>query len=51
MSSDLRRITAGITARFKRRAYGRTFNCPVCHLELAVVEAELDYVRQREGDR
>mgnify|MGYP000267107492 CR=1 FL=1 len=38
MSSDLRRITAGITARFKRRAYGRTFNCPVCHFEIAIVD-------------
>ena len=38
MSSDLRRITAAITARFKRRAYGRTFNCPVCHFEIAIVD-------------
>ena len=38
MSSDIRRITAGIAARFKRRAYGRTFNCPVCHFEIAIVD-------------
>jgi len=39
MFADLRRITARIAERFKRRFYGRTFNCPVCHVELAVVDA------------
>jgi uncharacterized membrane protein len=39
MFADIRRITAGIAERFKRRFYGRTFNCPVCHFELAVVDA------------
>jgi len=39
MSGDIRRITADIAERFKRRFYGRTFNCPVCHFELAVVDA------------
>ena len=40
MFADIRRITAGIAERFKRRFYGRTFHCPVCHLELAVVDAD-----------
>jgi uncharacterized protein YbaR (Trm112 family) len=39
MFADIRRITAGIAEKFKRRFYGRTFNCPVCHFELAVVDA------------
>ncbi len=39
MSGDLSRITARIAEKFKRRFYGRTFNCPVCHFELAVVDA------------
>jgi len=39
MFGDIRRITAKIAERFKRRFYGRTFNCPVCHFELAVVDA------------
>jgi len=39
MSSDIRKMTARIAERFKRRTYGRTFNCPVCHFELAVVDA------------
>jgi hypothetical protein len=39
MLGDLRRLTANVAERFKRKFYGRTFNCPVCHLELAVVDA------------
>jgi len=39
MFADIRRITARIAEKFKRRFYGRTFNCPVCHVELAVVDA------------
>jgi hypothetical protein len=39
MVGDIRKLTARITERFKRRFYGRTFRCPVCHLELALVDA------------
>lgn len=39
MFGDVRRITEKVAERFKRRCYGRTFNCPVCHLELAIVDA------------
>ncbi len=39
MFADLRRITARIAEKFKRRFYGRTFNCPVCHFEIAIVDA------------
>jgi uncharacterized protein YbaR (Trm112 family) len=39
MFGDVRRITARIAEKFKRRYYGRTFKCPVCHLELAIVDA------------
>lgn len=39
MIGDVRRLTAKIAERFKRRFAGRTFYCPVCHLELAVVDA------------
>ncbi len=38
MIADLRRLVAGIAERFKGRYYGRTFRCPVCHLELALVD-------------
>ena len=38
MFGDIRRITAKIAERFKRRAYGRTFNCPVCHFGIAIVD-------------
>ena len=38
MIDDIRRMTAKISERFKRRYYGRTFHCPVCHLELALVD-------------
>jgi uncharacterized membrane protein len=40
MISDLRKLTAKIAERFKRRFYGRTFRCPVCHLELALVDVD-----------
>jgi len=38
MIGDLRKMTAKIAERFKNRYYGRTFKCPVCHLELALVD-------------
>jgi len=38
MIGDIRKATAKIAERFKRRYYGRTFRCPVCHLELALVD-------------
>lgn len=40
MIADVRRLTARIAERFKDRFYGRTFRCPVCHLELAMVDAD-----------
>jgi hypothetical protein len=40
MVADIRRLMAKIAGRFKRRFYGRTFRCPVCHLELAMVDAD-----------
>jgi uncharacterized C2H2 Zn-finger protein len=40
MIGDIRRLVAKIAARFKDRFYGRTFRCPVCHLELAMVDAD-----------
>ena len=39
MFADVRRMVAKIAGRFKNRFYGRTFRCPVCHLELALVDA------------
>jgi len=39
MFADVRRITVKIAEKFKRRFYGRTFNCPVCHFEIAIVDA------------
>jgi hypothetical protein len=38
MIGDVRKLTAKIAERFKQRYYGRTFRCPVCHLELAIVD-------------
>jgi hypothetical protein len=40
MLGDVRRLVAKIAEKFKRRFYGRTFRCPVCHLELAMVDAD-----------
>jgi hypothetical protein len=40
MLGDVRRLVAKIAEKFKRRLYGRTFRCPVCHLELAMVDAD-----------
>jgi len=40
MIGDIRRLVAKIAGRFKSRYYGRTFRCPVCHLELALVDAD-----------
>jgi len=42
MVGDIRKITAKIAERFKHRYYGRTFRCPVCHLELALVDVNGD---------
>jgi hypothetical protein len=38
MIGDVRKLTQKISDRFKDRFYGRTFRCPVCHLELALVD-------------
>ena len=38
MIGDIRKLTQRIAERFKHRYYGRTFQCPVCHLELALVD-------------
>ena len=38
MIAEVRKLTAKIAERFKDRYYGRTFRCPVCHLELAIVD-------------
>ncbi len=40
MSSDIRKVVAKVAERYKGRFYGRTFHCPVCHLELAMVDAD-----------
>ena len=40
MVGDIHKVVAKIAAKFKRRYYGRTFHCPVCHLELAMVDAD-----------
>jgi len=39
MINELRSLTGSISERFKKRYYGRTFRCPVCHLELATADA------------
>jgi len=36
MAADPRALVGRITKRFKRRFWGRTFRCPVCHLELSL---------------
>ena len=40
MLGDVRRLVAKIAQKFKRKFYGRTFRCPVCHVELAMVDAD-----------
>jgi uncharacterized protein YbaR (Trm112 family) len=40
MLGDIRRLVAKIAQKFKRKFYGRTFRCPVCHVELAMVDAD-----------
>ena len=40
MIGDVRRLVAKVAERFKGKFYGRTFRCPVCHLELALVDAD-----------
>jgi hypothetical protein len=36
MAADPRALVGRITKRFKQRFWGRTFRCPVCHLELSL---------------
>ena len=38
MIGDVRKLVGKIAERFKDRYYGRTFRCPVCHIELAIVD-------------
>jgi uncharacterized membrane protein len=38
MIGDVRKVVANVAERFKSRYYGRTFRCPVCHVELALVD-------------
>lgn len=40
MLEDLRRIVTRISDRYKRRFWGPTFRCPVCHLVLAAIDAD-----------
>jgi phage FluMu protein Com len=40
MLADIRRIIEHVSERFKRRYYGSTFRCPVCHFVLAAVDAD-----------
>ena len=40
MAHGIRGLVGRVSERFKRRFYGPTFRCPVCHLELA--HADLD---------
>jgi len=40
MFEDLRRLVGRIADAFKRRFYGPTFRCPVCHLVLAAIDAD-----------
>jgi hypothetical protein len=42
MIRDLMRVSGRVVEPFKRRAYGRTFACPVCHLELAFADTNGD---------
>lgn len=42
MIRDLMRVSGRMVEPFKRRAYGRTFACPVCHLELAFADTNGD---------
>jgi len=40
MIGDIRILVRKVAERFKGRFFGRTFRCPVCHLELAMVDAD-----------
>lgn len=40
MIGDVRTLVRKVAERFKGRFYGRAFRCPVCHLELAMVDAD-----------
>ena len=40
MTTDPRALVGRATKRFKRRFWGRTFRCPVCHLELSTHDLE-----------
>ncbi|MGE5236730.1 MAG: hypothetical protein ACM3O7_10300 [Acidobacteriota bacterium] len=42
MVKDLMNVAGKAVEPFKRRAYGRTFVCPVCHLELAFADVNGD---------
>ena len=40
--SEISRLADKITTALKKRVYGKTFYCPVCHLELAYADADAD---------
>lgn len=40
MIDDTRKLVGRVSESFKKRLYGRTFRCPVCHLELAFADAD-----------
>jgi uncharacterized C2H2 Zn-finger protein len=40
MFGDLRRLVERVAERLKRRYWGPTFRCPVCHFVLAAVDAD-----------
>ncbi|MCP4898282.1 MAG: hypothetical protein GY906_15015 [bacterium] len=35
MISEIKQLTGSVSEAFKKKYYGKTFRCPVCHLELA----------------
>jgi hypothetical protein len=40
MAGGILGLTGSVSERFKRRFYGPTFRCPVCHLELAYTDLD-----------
>jgi len=40
--SEISKLTGRLSAAFKKRIYGKTFYCPVCHLELAYADTDKD---------
>ena len=40
MIDEIVQLTGSLSTDFKKKFYGTTFRCPVCHLELA--HADLD---------